>query len=260
MPNKQKNNAIEKALLILSAFKPYNDEIGTVEIAQKLGLHKATVSRILQNLSKHGFVTQNPHSKKFRLGREIVELSTAMNQSFRSNLIDIAQPFIKNLRDKLRETIIFVVIGDSSARTVYIIEGPRSIRLTGQVGETLPVHASAGGKAVLAFLSEERRNELLKGKLLRVTEKTITNKKILLRQLDEIRRDGVAFDCGEFDRDTSGIAAPVFNYEDKPVAALTVAGPSQRITLSKTSPIASALKDAAKGISNQLHYIQKKER
>ena len=105
----EKQNAIDKALTVLSAFVPYNREMGTIEISQKLGFHKATVSRILLNLARRGFLTQNSQTKKFTLGPSVMDLSRAINQSLKSNLVQIAKPFVDDLRDRLKETIILIL-------------------------------------------------------------------------------------------------------------------------------------------------------
>ena len=107
----QKNNAIEKALQILLTFIPGNQEMGTVEISQKLGFHKATVSRILANLTKFGFIQQNLQTKKFRLGHSSLNLGHAVSQSVSNNHIThLAKPFIDNLRDSIRETLSLIHI------------------------------------------------------------------------------------------------------------------------------------------------------
>jgi len=161
-PN-QKFNSIEKALTILSSFSPYNQEMGTMEISQKLGFHKATVSRILLNLARHGFLQQNPRTKKFMLGPSIFQLARAINQSLHNNLVHMAKPYVDDLRDKLKETVVLEVLSGKNTIIVYLAEGPQLVRLAGTVGDILPLHVAAGAKAILAFLSEEKRESLLSG-------------------------------------------------------------------------------------------------
>ena len=89
----QNPTSIEKALIILASFIPYNKEMGTYEISKKTGYHKATVNRILLTLAKHGYLSQNPQTKKFSLGPLAVDLGQAVNQALRTNLLFIARPF-----------------------------------------------------------------------------------------------------------------------------------------------------------------------
>lgn len=249
-----KINSIDKALNILEAFVPYNREMGTIEISRKLGFHKATVSRILQNLTRHGFLSQNSENKKFVLGPSVMDLARALNQSIKTNMVQLAKPFIDDLRDTLKETVILEVLSGGSTFMAYIAEGPRLVRLAGSIGDRVPIHAAAGGKAILAFSPADRRKALLNGKLHRFTDKTITSRRILYKLLKEIKRQGVAFDHDEIDEGTSAASAPIFNYEGLPVGAVVVAGPSQRISKKTGSRMISELRHTAAKISAQLHY------
>jgi IclR family KDG regulon transcriptional repressor len=250
----QKVNSIDKALTILSCFSPYNQEMGTVEIGQKLGFHKATVSRILQTLTRHGFLNQNSQTKKFTLGPSVMDLARAVNQSLRTNLVPIAKPFIDDLRDKLKETVILEVLTGKNTFMAHIAEGPQLVRLAGTIGDRLPIHAAAGAKAILAFSAPEIVKSLLDAKLQGFTKYTITDPMTLSRQLEDIRESGVAFDREEIDEGTSALGAPIFNHEQIPVAAVVVAGPSQRVTWKKDSEMVYALKETAAKISSQLYY------
>jgi hypothetical protein len=102
-----KATSIEKTLAILLSFSPYNQEIGTVEISQKFGFHKATVSRILLTSTRSAFLEKNPPTKKFRLGPSIRSLASAATRSVKTNMVRIAKPYTDDLKDILRETIVF---------------------------------------------------------------------------------------------------------------------------------------------------------
>lgn len=251
------NNSIDKALKILSSFAPYNQEMGTVEISQKLGLHKATVSRILLNLARHGFLQQDTKTKKFILGPAIVPLTRAVNQSLKTNMIHIAKPFIDQLRDLLKETVILEIISGENTILAYIADGPpgpRMVRLAGDIGDRLPINAAAGAKAILAYSPPEFRDSLLKKKMPGYTKNTITEQGTLKKKLEEIKELGFSYDNEEIDEGTCSYGVPIFNHEKKPVAAVVVTGPSQRITLDRQSHIIVPLKDTAAKISAQLYY------
>jgi DNA-binding IclR family transcriptional regulator len=250
----KKNNSIDKALTILSAFAPYNNEMGTIEISRKLGFHKATVSRILLNLTRHGFLHQNPKTKKFILGPTILTLAGTVRQSLNNNMLHIAKPFVDDLRDKIKETVILEVISGENTIIVYIAEGPRPIRIAGTVGDILPAHVAAGAKAILAFSSPSVWKRFFNAKLPSFTENTITDPKVLHEQFEDIRRQGFAFDKEEHDIGINAIGAPIFNNEDEPVAAIVVAGPTQRITRDNDSSYVPKVKETAAKISAQLYY------
>jgi DNA-binding IclR family transcriptional regulator len=247
-------NSIEKAMEILLAFTPYNHEMGTVEISKKLGFHKATVSRILFILMGHGFLQQNPQTKKFMLGPSITNLGWAINNFLNTNLVHIAKSHIDDLRSILKETIVLEVLAGKSTVMAYIAEGPQQVRIAGTLGDRLPIHAAAGAKAILAFSPSEVRDSLINGEMPRFTPNTITDPEIFQRQLQDIRRRGFSFDNEEIDVGINAVGAPIFNYEEKPVAAIVVAGPSPRVSWDSDSPIVARLKDTAAKISAQLHY------
>ena len=251
-----KANAIDKALLILASFLPYNKEMGTVEVSHKLGLNKATASRILQTLTKHGFLTQNRETKKFGIGNTVLQLARAANQSVKADLIPIAKPFIDALREELKETVTLEVRSGKSIFMGYIAEGPQLLALAGNIGERVPAHAAAGAKAIVAFSSSKLRRELLGDELKRFTKNTLTDHDAFAREVDKIRKEGIAFDLEEVIEGTYAIAAPVFNHEVEPVAAVIVAAPRQRIMLRSNSRMAKALRETAKKISVCLHYAE----
>lgn len=250
----KKSNSIDKALIILSCFSPYNQEMGTVEISQKLGFHKATVSRILLNLARHGFIQQNPRTKKFILGPSILDLARAINQTLSNNLVYIAKPYIDSLRDKLKDVVILEALSGRNTIIAYLAKGSRPVRLAGTVGDILPLHVAAGAKAILAFSSHAKRDSLLFGTLARFTPNTITDPAILRAQLQDIRRKGYSCDEEGHDVGINAVGAPIFNYDERPVAAVVVAGPSQRVTCKSDSPVIPLLKDTAAKISAQLYY------
>jgi len=259
-PRNSKTNAIDKTLIILSSFAPYNHEWGTIELSQHLGLHKATVSRILLALARHGFLSQNPHTKKFTLGPALMRLSGALRRSLKTNLVQLSKPFVDELRDTIKETVILELPSGNASFMAYIAEGPRMVRLAGAIGDPLPLHAAAGGKAILAFLPEETRKRLLQGRLKRFTTNTLANRKDLERELARIRESGVAYDREEIDEGTGAVSCPIFDHERRPVASIVVAGPHQRIQEYCDTLIVPALKQVADRISGSLFCEAQPER
>jgi DNA-binding IclR family transcriptional regulator len=254
-----KFNAIEKALVILKLFNPTNQELGTVEISKFVGFHKATVSRTLLLLAKHGFLEQNPINRKFKLGPSILSLGMVLSRSLKADLVHIAKPHLDALRDRFQESVVLEVLSTKHVVIAYISEGPKRIRLAGEIGDILPVHVTAGAKSILAYSSPQIRNNLLGQEFTRLTPNTITDREALIKQFAEIRERGVAFDIGEHDIDIHAIGAPILNIEERPVAAVVVAGFSKNIVTSQDSEMVQAVKKTALTISKQLYYSDKKQ-
>jgi DNA-binding IclR family transcriptional regulator len=249
-----KNNAIEKTLIILQSFISGKEEMGTTEISKEFGFNKATVSRILGTLTKFGYVCQNPVSKKYRLGETALKLGAAGGRFLKSNITRISRPYIDELSKKTRETVALEVFSGESNFMAYVREGMQRIRIAASVGEILPRHASAGSKAVLAYLPENICAKLIKTPMQKFTENTITNQAEFIRHLEEVRKNGVSFDFEEIDMGVNAIGAPIFDHSGEPVAAVVIVGPSERIPGEKKADMVRLLKKTASSISSQLHY------
>jgi IclR family transcriptional regulator, KDG regulon repressor len=248
------HQSLEKALKILLSFTPDNQEVGTLELSEKSGLHKSTVSRLLHVLEAYGFVQQNPQSKKFTLGPSIIELGGAVNHSLRSHLVRCAAPYLDRLRNKVGETVLLEVRAVRSAIIGYVAEGAGPVHLKESVGYRHWYHAAAGAKAILAFSDPEFRERLLREKLVRCTRNTVTDPKILQSELERTRRRGFAFDDEERHIGVRAFGCPIFNSEKWPVAAVAVAGSSQNITWDKRSGFVPELKNTAEQLSKRLLY------
>jgi IclR family transcriptional regulator, KDG regulon repressor len=254
MQHKKQNThqSLERALEILKTFTPHNQEMGAAEVSEKVGLHRSTVTRLLHVLTRQGFLQQNPSSKRYSLGRAAFEIGRAITQSLKSHFITIAQPHIDALRNSIGETVALEVFSGNSTVLASVARGPRLVQVSFRIGDRLPVHVAAGAKAVLAFLPKEVVEGLVSKKLEVFTSNTITNRKVLVKQFDEIRKNGIAFDRGERDSDVHVVAAPVFNHDNKPVAAIVISVPVSRKHILADPKIISLLKESTKVISERL--------
>jgi IclR family KDG regulon transcriptional repressor len=246
------HQTVEKALSILLEFIPHNQPMGTVDLSAKLNLHKSTVNRMLHVLSRFEFLQQDPQSKKFSLGKAANELGKALNRSYDAQLVAAAGPHIDDLCNRLQETVVLEVLSGHSTILVYVAEGPGPIYVREAVGERRPVHASAGGKLLLAFSSLETRNRYLNGSLPAVTSKTITNLDLLHAHLDKLCQQGYAIDDEEVHVGIRAVAAPIFSRKKEIIAAAVVTGLVQKISLDRDSSIISQVRAAAVRISSQL--------
>lgn len=249
-----KANAIEKTLEILLAFTPHNQEMGTSEISQKLAFHKATTSRILLTLTEYGFLRQNPHTKKFALGQAVHELGLALTDSLSNNFVQIAKPYVNALRDTLDETITLELWSGNSTVMAYIAENTRPVRVAGRVGDRLPFHAAAGAKSILAFAEPTLLESLLEQELERFTPTTVTDPYVFKEQLAEFRERGFAIDYEEIDVGICAVGAPIFNHQNRPIAAAVVVTPTQRLFDSPDSKTIMALKQTTEAISKNFFH------
>jgi DNA-binding IclR family transcriptional regulator len=206
-------------------------------------------------MKDQGLLYQDPDTRKYQLGPLVAEIASAMNRSFDTHLISLAQPFLDKLSADTGEGVAIEVLAGDSSVLAYQIPARTTLRVTANVGDRLPVHVSSGAKIILAFSDPQRVDKILDRKLVRYTANTITDPEVLKKHLIEYRRQGVAFDYGELDEDVYTVAAPILNYEQKPVAAVLIAGPDKRMgTNLKESEMIKSVKEAALSISKRLFY------
>ncbi len=247
-------NAIEKALRILMAFYPRNAERGTVDLSRQTGFHPATVNRILQILARNRFLYQNPLTRKFNLGPSMFALGETAIESLNDNLLHKALPYLNELCERVRETVVLEVMSGGSALAAYVAQGKQTLGIRANIGGRLPMHAAAGAKAIIAFSSQEIQESLLNRSLRRFTDKTITDPATLRRHLEKIRKRGVSFCEEEADVGVNAIGVPVFDHKNKPVAAVVVVGPSTRVKCNVESPVVAELRKTASTITAQLFH------
>ena len=253
---KKTHQSVERALEILLSFSPYNREINGTEIGKNLGLHPSTVNRLLHVISGYGFLRQDPVTKKFRLGQSVAQLGRAMTQSYRERIVEIAKPEIDALRDVIGDTISLELMLDDATTVAYRARGPHRIQVLFDPGERFPIHVAVGARAILAFSAPEVVDRFIQGKLTRFTRYTITDPDLLRAELKKIRNRGYSFDNKELDVHIQAVAAPVFDHEKKPVAAVLLAAPVFRMKVHlKTNAIAQ-VQETAKKISDLISADQ----
>lgn len=244
--------SIDKALDILLAFTPGNPSMGTVEIGRKLGLHPATVNRIIQILARRDFLKQDERTKKFSLGPSAFLIGRTIFQSVSNNLLQIAIPYLEDLCERLGETVVLEVMSGKDSVVAYVQQGRRGLAIGPKVGDILPNHAAAGAKAIIAHLGLDKIESFIDNSMPRFTNKTITKKDILIRELKKAKRDGVAFCREEMEIGFNAIGAPIFNHNKRPIAAVVIAGLTHRVKCNIKSPMVAELKKTANSISKNL--------
>ena len=255
MESKPENlSSTEKALKILKAFTPQNHEMGTLELSRKIGIHKSTVSRLLQVLASNEFLQQNPETKKYLLGKAAAEIGHAVINSLNNDLVNIARPFLVELSEQVNESVALEQLSGTNIILASHVEGRRHIRFSFSPGEQLPINVAAGAKAILAFCPAEFVDNCMKKKFVRFNERTIVSKKKYREILKQVYQTGIAYDRGERYEDTFAIATPIFNHSGAPVAAVVVAGPAFRMVSEFLDAAIAPLKNAAAQISQRLFH------
>ncbi|HBY98957.1 MAG: IclR family transcriptional regulator [Ardenticatenaceae bacterium] len=244
--------SVERAIAILNSFSVDEPELGVGQLSRHLGLAKSTVFRLLSALEAGGLVAQNPESGRYRLGVGLVGL--ASNVIAYADLRRVGRFHLQYLANTLQETVSLSILDGSETVNVEQFAPPgRLVREVGWVGRRMPSHTVSVGKAILAFLPEEEL-ACLDGHLEALTPHTITDPQAFRAELAEVQEQGYATAFEELEEGLHAVAAPIYNHEDHVVAAVSVSGPSYRLTRERIREVAPQVVDAALQISRELGY------
>ena len=230
--------AIARAARVLRALETTAEGLSLSEVAAAVGLPKSTVHRLVGALAAEDFVAQAPGGK-LRLGGGLARLGAATRDTLRDQL----RPVLLELHRQLDETVDLAVLEGTTVRFVGQLSAPHRLRAVSAVGADFPLHCTANGKALLAAMPEEQALALLPARLERLTPNTATSRSDLLAELEQVRREGVAFDREEHTEGICAVSAVVFDRAG-PAAAISVPAPTQRFRREE-SRYAAKVRDAA---------------
>ena len=253
-PRKGLIQSVERAILLLKLLSEDAPELGLAELARRSGLQKSTVHRLLRTLVSQGLVEQNPETGKYRLSLGILELAGAVLKRM-DDLQQVARPFLKALAEQCEETVNLTVFAGDGVINVDRIPSPHRVRNIGWVGRKMPLHCVSAGKIFLAYMPPEKLEEFLNGaELTRFTPHTITDPECLREELQRVREQGYSVGLEELEEGLNAVAAPIRDYRGEVVAAISVSGPSFRLTRERVPEIAELAKKAADEVSRYLGY------
>jgi IclR family pca regulon transcriptional regulator len=251
------SQSLERGLAILSCFTPRRPVLGIADIADELGMSRSTTHRYVITLLALGYLEQGA-SRKYRLGLRVTDLGmSALNST---GLREHAAPYLEELRQRTSYTVSLGVL--DGPEVLYVDQARSFRRGQGQAGgdartgSRLPAYCSAIGKLLLASLPDDDQRELIAQiKLQKHGPNTITSKKALREELDEVRVANFAVDDEELSKNLYAIAAPVRNESRQVVAAVDIAVPSSLISLSElVDALGPHLVSTADRVSARLGY------
>ncbi|MEL7564159.1 MAG: IclR family transcriptional regulator [Dehalobacterium sp.] len=253
---KKKTNlvqSVDRALSILEILENSSELLGVTEISNRLSLHKSTLFGLLTTLENKGFVFQDSQTGKYGLGLRVLELGQKVIA--RMDLRNQARPFLKKIMETYGETVHLVIRDNEEVVYIDKVEGPQTIGPISQIGKRNPVHCTGVGKCLLAFLTDEEQDILLsKIQLKCYTQNTITNHEVLKEHFALIRRQGYSIDNEEIEIGLRCVAAPIFDYNGTIIGAISIAGPSARLTDQRIQELIKPVKECALAISQNLGY------
>lgn len=228
-PQPPPTRALARGLSVLEALaRAEGRTLGVSAIAEQVGLDKATVTRLLHTLITAGFAAQEAATRQYRLTGKILNL--AHLASAQIDLLAMARPHLRRLRDQLNETVHLGVMDGLNVVYLDKLESTNSIQLLSAVGQTMPLHSTSLGKAMLAALPDAELTAVLSRiTFTRRTEHTICSPELLREEIRRTRQRGYAIDDRENEPLGACVAAPVVDAAGRLVGAVSVAGPHFRV-------------------------------
>lgn len=247
------HRAANRVVDILELLAASADGLALRDVSAQLEAPKSSLLPLLRALTARGYLAQG-RAGEYRLGVRALDLgATAPGQR---ELIEVARPAAVDLMRRTGETVFLGALSSDRTSIVYVdkVESDHVIRYAGGVGDRRPLHATSSGKAILAFLSAEEREEILKSlSLARHTARTVTSLPALRASLEEIRRAGVCVTTDELVPGASGIAAPVFDRYGRVAGACAIGGPTDRVR-PRLRALATEVKATARVLSARLGH------
>jgi DNA-binding IclR family transcriptional regulator len=245
--------SVDRALTVLEILA-VRGEAGVTEIAAELGVHKSTAFRLVAVLENRGFVEQLADRGKYRLGFGIVRLAGATAAQF--DLAQEGRQVCEELAVDVGETVNVAILDGDRAVNISQVRGRASISTHNWVGRGTPLHATSSGKVLLAHAPEAVQDAVLAGVLERYTEATVTDPGTLRRQLEEVVARGWGVSVEELEVGLNAVAAPVRDADGQVTAAVSVSGPSFRMTPgSLLDLVAPLVVEAADALSRRLGFF-----
>lgn len=216
------NNAID----ILELLSAADGELSINDIGVKLGLTKNNTAKILNTLELFGYVECNRYTGSYRLGVKTFQISQAY--LIHMNLFDISIKYLEAIRNRVNETAYVSIFNEGNIIYLNSVETHKAVRVRSRIGTIKPAYASASGKVHLANMDVESIKSLYENKMQKFTENTIDNIMDLIRELENVKKQGYAIDNEEFEKDVIAISAPVYNFMGRVIGALSVCVPTVR--------------------------------
>ena len=245
--------SVDRALSILEVLSDYSEGLGVTEISDKIGLHKSTVYRLLYTLIYKGYVIQDEESYKYRITLKLFELGNKKVKDM--ELLTVSRPYTEELMESINEVVHLVIREDNDIVYIDKVEADNTIRMASTIGKRSPLYCTAVGKAILAQLSEEEVEEVWNNsKIEKLTEFTITDLEDMKKELEAVRLNGYAIDDEENEIGVRCVGVPVFNMFGQVEGAISVSGPTIRVTEGIIGKFAKRAVECANLISKELGY------
>lgn len=259
IPNMEKSEEnykvpnLEKGIAVLEYLSCHPQGETLQDIKSALDISQTTAYRILNTLARLDYLNFNEESKRYKVSRKL--LTVGFRSLNEHNLLETVLPRLRDLRDEVKETACFGVLGDEKGIFIEQAQGHHTFRFVLSPGKPFDLHCSAPGKAIMAYLPNMVRDRYLSYMdFTPYNARTITSREVYLNELEKVRKKGYAMDNEEELNGVICVGAPIFNYTGYPCGAIWISGPKDRLSKEVIQTSAACIKKVAYSISCELGY------
>jgi len=247
------SKSTRRIVSVLRCLSQKNTGTSGAEIARQVGIHRTTAYRLMSAMLEEGLLEQNESTKKYTIGLVLYVLGNQYLGT--TNIAEAANTVIKKLNQLTGDAVSIGILNQSNVIMIMKEESTGIFRLSTHIGSTFPAHASSLGRAMLSELNEAELDNLYpEEELPKITQNTITLKKELKRELEQVRKTGVAFDNEGIYKGAFAIASPIRGRTGEITAAMNFTSPSSSMSTTKREMYAELIRLGATLVSYRLGY------
>jgi IclR family acetate operon transcriptional repressor len=247
-----KVQSVDRTLDVLESLASRRGATGISELSQLVGLHVSTVHRLLATLVDRGYVRQDPDSSRYHLGSRIFTLASAADVHLDLRLV--ARPYLERLMRNSGETANLVTMSEREVVYLDQVASLHLVKMFTAPGMRAPLYCTGTGKVMLAFKGSEVTEPVLAAPMRRYTSRTIVTRAGLEAELAMIRKNGYCLDNEEMEDGVRCLAVPIFDRRNDCIGAMSVSGPTTRMTLERVEKLSITARAIAGELSRQLGY------
>ena len=246
--------SIERAFAILEEVARHRDGIRLGDLSRRVGLHTSTTFHLAKTMVSLGYLAQVRENKTFRIGRPLFTLAASAFDEV--ELVAIATPILQRLSAETEESSHFAARSGDDIVMLARVAGSGAFQLAERVGAVRPAHCTSLGKILLAALDEsELRAYLARRPPVAFTHKTVTDIELIVREIEAVRREGIAYDDSEYNAEARCVAVAVRDFTGTVRGAIGISGPVWRLSLQALQEKSRLVRNAAERMSREFGYV-----
>lgn len=244
---------LDNSLRVLTYFTKEKPSWGVRELAKEMDISHTIIFRIFSTFEKHGFLKKNEETNKYELGMRFLDYGFLLQDQL--NIPNVIRPSMEELTEYTGESTVLTWLDGLEGVYVEIVESSRNIKFQESLGKRGPLYIGASHKVIMAFLPSHIQNRIFEQGLEKKTNKTMTDKNELIKDLQNIRKKGWGYSYGEYFEEVAALSVPLFNRNNDITASLTIASPRYRMSYDRAVYLLKPLQETQSEVQSLLSKL-----